>query len=154
MFKVLEKYRWLLTTIGLSYISIVGLGQGVMIQSSEQLGDQYFLAEQYFRAGQYYQLAFKRDSSNYELILKLAHCERHRFNYKKAARWYQQAQNSSSQFSPEAAYYQSLMLKNLGRNGVHRTSRRAGGVGKHIEYIGGIHALRRCQPRLTPPCID
>ena len=115
LFQVSQKYRWLLTTFSLALLSTISYGQGVMIQSPEQLGDQYFLAEQYFRAGRYYQLAIKRDSSNYELILKLAHCERHQFNYDKAASWYQQAQTVSSQFSPEAAYYQSLMLKNLGQ---------------------------------------
>ncbi|MEM9831349.1 MAG: OmpA family protein [Bacteroidota bacterium] len=107
--------QWLSFVIGLSFISIVTFGQSAAVQRPEQLGDQYFLAEQYFRAGQYYQRALQYDSSNYELILKLAHCERYQFNYKDAASWYQQAQRISREFSPEAAYYQSLMLKNLGQ---------------------------------------
>ncbi|MGB3586630.1 MAG: OmpA family protein [Tunicatimonas sp.] len=86
-----------------------------MVQNPERSGDQYFLAEQYFRAAQFYQLALKRDSSNHELAIKLAHSERYQFNYAKAAKWYQYAQNSSSDFSAKVAYYQSLMLKNIGR---------------------------------------
>ncbi len=101
----------------LSFISTLldSLGQGSMAQSPERNGDQYFLAEQYFRASQFYQLALKRDSNNYELAIKLAHSERHQFNYAKAAKWYHYAQNSSGDFSVKAAYYQALMLKNIGR---------------------------------------
>ncbi|WKN42504.1 OmpA family protein [Tunicatimonas pelagia] len=105
----------LLILLSLSMVSISSSGQNIAIQNPEQSGDQYFLAEQYFRAAQFYQLALKNDSSNHELAIKLAHSERNQFNYVKAAKWYQYAQHISPDFSAKAAYYQSLMLKNIGR---------------------------------------
>jgi len=114
-FCIKTTYLSLLLSISFTLISLVSLGQNAILQNPEQSGDRYFLAEQYFRAAQYYQLALTRDTSNHQIAIKLAHSERNQFNYAQAAEWYQYAQNLSTEFSADAAYYQSLMLKNIGR---------------------------------------
>ena len=42
----------------------------------------------------------------------------------------------------------------LGRDGVHRPARRAGGEGQHVEHVGAVDALGRRQARLAPPRVD
>ncbi|MEQ9441126.1 MAG: OmpA family protein [Cyclobacteriaceae bacterium] len=103
-----------MSTMGLGVVT-EGVGQSLSSARAGALGDQYFKAQQYYRATQYYLVAVEQDSTDYLRTFRLAESYRQQFAYQQALSWYSKVYEEAKEEFPEAAYFQALMLKNLGR---------------------------------------